>query len=262
MSLEPQISAKAALVYELSEEKIIFARAPKEKLPVASLVKITTAIIALENMNINDVYTVSNTAVLVGENSMGLTVGERLSLEELLYGLMLVSGNDAAEVIAENFPARLAARQGGKEAFVRAMNDKARSLGLVDTYFINPTGLEEDQKSEYSTVYDLLVMTRHALGIPKFAEIVGTYEHIIPYTKDHKAFFLYNDTNLLTSYPGVKGVKPGYTPKAGLCLVTYAENGGRKIIGVVLGSESRREEMRSLLDYSFKSLGVMVPGKL
>lgn len=239
--LEPQVSAKAALLYDLESSETVFAKNPKVKAPIASLVKIMTAIVALESMKLSDVYIVSETAARVGEDSMGISTGERLTLEELLYGLMLVSGNDAAEVIAENFP-------GGRANFIRAMNDKARSLGLVDTYFINPTGLEEDGTSEYSTVYDLLVITKYALTLPKFTEIVATYEHIIPYSQDHKALYLYNTTNLLTSYPGVLGVKPGFTPKAGLCLVTYAEIGGHKIIGIILNSESRREEMRELLN--------------
>lgn len=249
---QPEISAKSALVYDLTTDKVIYSKNPREKLPIASLVKIMTAIVALESGKLTDVYSVSEIASRIGENSMGLTKGEKLSLEELLYGLLLVSGNDAAETIAENFP-------GGRENFIKAMNDKAKTLGLVDTLFINPSGLEEDEKQEYSTAYDLLVMTKYALSIPKFAEIVSTYEYVIPYSNNHKAFFLYNDTNLLTSYPGVKGVKPGYTPEAGLCLVTYVENGGHKLIGVILGSQSRREEMRELLNYSFKGLGVQVP---
>lgn len=142
----PEISAKAVLVYDLTTEKVIYAKNPKEKLPVASLVKIITAIIALESEKLGDVYTVSEAAVKVSEDSMGLTAGEKLSLEELLYGVLLVSGNDAAEVIAENFSAKGVATSDGSERqnFVKAMNDKARALGLTDTLFINPTGLEEN----------------------------------------------------------------------------------------------------------------------
>jgi serine-type D-Ala-D-Ala carboxypeptidase (penicillin-binding protein 5/6) len=94
-----------------------------------------------------------------------------------------------------------------------------------------------------------------------FARVAATVEHVLPNTTDHKYIYLYNQTNLLTSYPGVKGVKTGFTPGAGLCLITYVENGGHKIIGVILNSESRREEMRELLDYSFTVLGVSVPGR-
>lgn len=255
---KPQITARAALVYDLTTDKVIYSKNPKQQLPIASLTKIMTAIIALENAKISDVYTVGEQAVNIGENSMGLTAGEQLTVEDLLYGLLLVSGNDGAEMLAQHFNT---AGNTGRETFIKAMNDKAKALGLKDTFFINPSGLEEDGTEEFSTAQDLLVITKYALAIAKFVEIVSTYEYIIPYNNYHKAFYLYNDTNLLTTYPGVKGVKPGYTPNAGLCLVTYAENGGHKLIGIVLGSESRREEMRELLDYSFKTLGIKVPGR-
>lgn len=250
---KPQITAKSALVYDLTHEKLLYSKNPSVRLPIASLVKIMTAVVTLENTELIEVYRVSEQAASIGENSMGLTSGEQLTAEELLYGLLLVSGNDAAEVLAENFV-------GGRTNFVSAMNDKAKTLGLTDTFFINPSGLAEESE-EYSTAHDLLVLTKYAMNITKFAEIAGTYERVIPYSQYHKAFYLYNDTNLLTTYPGVKGVKPGYTPEAGLCLVTYAENGGHQLIGIILGSESRREEMRELLDYSFKTLGVKIPGR-
>ena len=105
----------------------------------------------------------------------------------------------------------------------------------------------------------MAILTKHALTLPAFAQVAQTVEYEIPYTSSHKYIPLYNQTNLLTSYPGVKGVKTGYTPAAGLCLVTYAENGGHRLIGVILNSPSRREEMRELLDYSFVTLGIKVP---
>ena len=183
---------------------------------------------------------------------MGLDVGETLSLKELLYGLMLHSGNDAAETLAGNF-------KGGRSAFIKAMNDKTKSLGLTDTNFTNPTGLEGDGK-QFTTSYDLVVMTRYALvNFPLFGEIVSTFDYTIPQTFTHKEYDLENETNLLTSYPGVKGVKTGYTPEAGLCLVTYLDYKGHKIIAVVLGSDDRRGEMIELLDYSLKSLGITPP---
>jgi D-alanyl-D-alanine carboxypeptidase (penicillin-binding protein 5/6) len=246
----PEISAKSALIYDSTSKKVLYSKNPQEQLPMASLTKIMTAVIALENARKDDAYVVKADD-LVGEDAMGLTEGETLRLSDLLYGLILHSGNDAAEVLAENFP--------GRNFFIKAMNDKVKSLGLLNTNFTNPTGLEGDGK-QYTTVYDLLVITQYALSnFPLFDQVVSTFDYNIPYTSEHKAFYLENETNLLTSYPGVKGVKTGYTPEAGLCLVTYLDYNGHKIIGVVLGSDDRRGEMIELLDYSLKSEGITPP---
>ena len=247
----PEVSARASLIYDLTTNKVIYQKNAKEKLPMASLTKIMTSIVALENKKKDDKYFVSKED-LVGEDSMGLTAGEVLSLEELLYGLMLHSGNDAAETLANNF-------SGGRTKFIEAMNNKAKSLGLSDTNFTNPTGLEGDGK-QYTTAYDILVIARYALiNFPLFNKVVSTFDYNIPQTKTHKAFYLENETNLLSSYPGVKGVKTGYTPEAGLCLVTYLDYGGHKIIGILLGSDNRRREMKDLLDYSLRSLEINPP---
>jgi D-alanyl-D-alanine carboxypeptidase len=247
----PEITAEAAIAYDLSEGKLLYGRNIKKRLPMASLTKIMTAIIALQNIDMDEEFEVSARAAQVGENSMGLTAGETIGLSDLLYGLMLVSGNDAAETIAQGSPF-------GRENFIYLMNKKAEELGLSNTNFTNPSGLEGDG-NQYSTAYDLLVMTRYALLNTKFAKIASTYHHHVPYVESHKEFYLYNETNLLTTYPGVKGVKTGYTYEAGLCLVTYLEYNGHKIIAVLLNAENRRQEMKDLLDYSLKTLGVKPP---
>ena len=247
-----ELTAKSVLVYDLSSNKVIFEKNPKDRRPMASLTKIMTAIISLENKRDDDTYVVRG-ANLVGEDSMGLVAGERLSREELLYGLLLPSGNDAAEVLASNYP------NGGREAFVKAMNDKAKALGLTDTHFSNPSGLQGDGE-QYTTAYDLLVITRYALeNFPIFRRIVATAEYQIDGISRHKDYYLVNETNLLTTYPGVAGVKTGYTPEAGLCLVTYLEYDGHKIVGIILNSENRRGEMKDLLDSALKSLGIEPP---
>ena len=248
---KPDISAKSVLLFDIESKRVLYGKNPKERLPMASLTKIMTAIVALENSKKDNKYLVTEKE-LVGENSMGLTAGERLSLEELLYGLILPSGNDAAETLASNF-------NGGRTAFVKAMNDKARALGLKDTNFTNPSGLEGDG-NQYSTAYDLMVMTEYAMEkFALFRKVVSTFQITIEANSYHKPYFLENETNLISSYPGVKGVKTGYTPEAGLCLVTYLDYDGHKIIGVILGSENRRQEMKDLLDYSLKSLGTNPP---
>ncbi len=245
------ITAKSVLLYDLSSEKTIFERNARQKLPMASLTKIMTAIITIENPLSSDRYVVPK-AALVGENSMGLTEGEILSQRDLLYGLLLPSGNDAAEVLAANYP-------GGREKFIEAMNQKAKSLGLTDTNFTNPSGLEGDG-NQHTTAYDLLVITRYAIDTyPEFVEIVSSAEWNIPASRDHKAYYLANDTNLITSYPGVKGVKTGFTNEAGMCLITYLDYEGHRIIGILLNSDDRRQEMKDLLDYSLTELGTEPP---
>lgn len=248
---KPELLAISAISYDLTTDSFLIGKNIDKKLPIASLTKVMTAIVALENQKVTDKIEVSRKAATVGEDSMGLTAGEKLSVQELLYGLFLNSGNDAAEVLAQGSVF-------GRENFVYQMNKKAEDLGLASTHFTNPSGLEGDGK-QYSTVKDLLVIARYALQKPEIREVVKTYNEFIPYTTEHKAFDLYNETNLLTSYPGVKGVKTGYTDEAGLCLITYLEYGGHQIIAVVLNSPSRREEMIQILDYSLKTLGVSPP---
>lgn len=252
---KPQLGAKSAFVYDITTDAVLYEKNIRERLPVASLVKIMTAIVAFETKSPTTVFRVTSQAASAGENSMGISAGERYTLEELLYGLVLHSGNDAAEAIAEGVSL-------SRDLFVDEMNRKAAILGLADTYFANPSGLEaQGRAQEYSTAYDLAILTKYALTIPLFAKIAQTVEYTIPYSQEHKLIDLYNQTNLLTTYPGVKGVKTGYTTSSGLCLVTYAENGGHKLIGVVLDSPSRRGDMIGLLDYSFAVLGVKVPGR-
>lgn len=246
----PNISAKSALVYDLTDKRVLFSKNPEEKLPIASLTKIMTAIVAKESAKKDDKYLVSSEDI-VGENSMGLSINETLSVDELLYGLILTSGNDAAETLASNFP-------GGRKNFIIAMNNKAKSLGLNATHFTNPTGLEGDG-DQYATAHDLLVITNYAMQSPLFRKVAQTINYHIPYSENHKEFYLENETNLLTSYPGVVGVKDGYTPKAGLCLVTYLNYKNHKIIGIILGSDNRRQEMKDLLDYGLKLQGINPP---
>jgi len=247
----PVLSAKSAIAYDLTTGRTLFAKNPNEKLPMASLTKVMTAMIGIDNRLTTNAYTISK-AQLVGENSMGLLPGETLKLEDLLYGLILLSGNDAAEAIAAHFP-------GGRAEFISSMNDKAKALGLKDTNFTNPSGLEGDG-NQYSTAYDLFVITKHALeNYPLFAKVAETVIKDIPASTTHQQYYLENETNLLTSYPGVKGVKTGFTYEAGYCLITYLEHKDHKIIAVLLGSENRRAEMKDILDYALKQEGLTPP---
>jgi D-alanyl-D-alanine carboxypeptidase (penicillin-binding protein 5/6) len=245
------LTAKSALAYDITTDMVVYEKNASDKLPMASITKIMTAIIALEHPQNPDLYIVTSDA-LVGEDSMGLSAGETLSLQELLYGLLLHSANDAAEVLAFNF-------HGGREAFIRAMNQKAAALALTNTHFTNPSGLE-GEGDQHTTAYDLVALTRYALQtFPAFRNTVATISYTLAQSRTHKEYDLENETNLLATYPGVRGVKTGFTNEAGLCLVTYLEYGGHQIIGVVLGSENRRDDMKEMLDYSLNKLGITPP---
>ncbi len=252
----PEITAEAAFFVEANTGVILYSKNPQLKKPIASLTKIMTAIIALEHKKFDDIFTVSKRASEMEPDEMILLEGEKLNLEELLSGIFLVSANDAAEVLAEQSTLN-------REVFIAEMNSKAKILGMNKTLFINPTGLEEDDITDptklrlhYSTAYDVALMSRYLIS--KWPKVVGisSSPHIyLPRTETHQDYELYSGINLLTTYPGVLGLKTGFTPEAGLTLVTLAKRGDSEVIGVLLGSTNRREDAQKLLDYSFKKLG-------
>lgn len=253
------VTSKAAFFIDNISGEALYSKNSKQKLPIASLVKIMTAIVALEHKSFKDIYTVSKKAAETEPDSMLLMHNEKLTLEELLSGIFLVSANDAAEVLAEGTLRQAQGEQGSREEFINMMNSKAKQLGMVDSLFINPTGLEEDGREQYSTVYDVVVMSHYLIKKwPKILEISSKPHIYIPRTLLHQDYDLYSGINLLTTYPGVLGLKTGFTYEAGLTLVTLAQREGREVLGVILGSENRRDEARTLLDYSFEKLGVDV----
>jgi serine-type D-Ala-D-Ala carboxypeptidase (penicillin-binding protein 5/6) len=242
------ITARAALFVDSATGQTIYSLNPEQKLPIASLVKVMTALIALEHRHLDEKLLVSKQASEMEPDKMLLIAGEKLTLRELLYGIFLISANDAAEVLAET-------TTGNREQFIALMNKKAQDLGMKNTHFVNPTGLDEDSGSSYSTPYDLVVLTRYITRkYPILVEISRTpYVHF-DRTLDHQDYEMYSGINLLTTYPGVVGFKTGFTPEAGLTLITLAREDNREIIGVLLGSENRREEAKQLLDLSFGRL--------
>ncbi|MFA6981538.1 MAG: D-alanyl-D-alanine carboxypeptidase family protein [Patescibacteria group bacterium] len=251
LSSQPEVIGSAGLLVDIGSGEVLFEKNPHEQRKIASLVKIMTAVVALEHAPLDREIEVSYEAAVVGENAMGLTPGETYTLEELLYGLILTSGNDAAYAIAEGVA-------GDEETFVGWMNIKAKELGLKDTYFADPSGLDD---STYSTAFDLVKLTKYALKDPEFRRIVSTFEMEV-FGDEHKYIYLQNQTNLLTTYPGVAGVKTGFTEAAGLCLVTYAKNDGKELVGVVLNSIDRKGDMILMLDWGFSSLGINITHNL
>lgn len=246
------VSAKAAYFVEVESGNVLYQKNEHQRLPIASLVKIMTMVVALETRDLKESFLVSSKAADMEPDKMLLITGEKLTLEELLDGIILVSANDAAEVLAEE-------AFSDREKFIKQMNKKAVLLGMNNTKFINPTGLEEDDISQYSTAYDVILMSRFAIkSFPHLLDISGSSHIFIPQNSTHQDYDLYSGINLITTYPVVVGFKTGFTPEAGLTLVTVAKREGKMVLGVILGSEDRRGEARELLDYSFKKLGVQI----
>ncbi len=248
---QPFVLGSSALIVEMGSDKILFDKNSRERRPIASLTKIMTAILVLEHSDLTKKIKISAEAASIGENAMGISADEVYSIEELLDGLLLNSGNDAAYALAEGVA-------GSKPEFVKWMNIKAQELGLVDTVFTDPSGLDD---GNISTAQDLVKLTRYALNHQKFRDIVKLKEKYLA-SNSHKDLFLENQTNLLSTYPGVYGVKTGYTEAAGLCLVTYASNDGHELIGVVLSSTDRKGDMILMLDHAFSSVGVAIEHNL
>lgn len=244
----PVISAEAALFVETKTGQVLFAKNPNKRLPIASLVKVMTVLIALEHKGMDEEFSISQHAAGMEPDKMLLIAGEKLTLRELLDGIFLVSANDSAETLAEG-------TTGDRNEFIKLMNDKAKQLGMKDTYYANPTGLDEDSSNSYSTVYDLAILTRYLIRYyPEVVNISSTDHIYLPKTDNHQDYDMYSGINLLTTYPGVVGFKTGYTPEAGLTLITLVRKDGHEVIGVLLGSGDRRDEARELLDYSFNKL--------
>ena len=240
-SVSPYIDATAALVMEAESGRVLYSKNPTVKKSIASTTKIMTAIVALENGDPEDIVTVSRKAAGTRGSSINLGAGQKFTLMELLYGMLMNSGNDAAVAIAEHIG-------GSVEAFADMMNGKARELGAENTVYVTPHGL--DAQGQYSTAYDLAIITRYALKNPIFSRIVSTNKTSIPGRQ------LYNTNELLEIYPGVDGVKTGYTGQAGRCLVASATRNGMRIISVALGSPTRyrrAEASRMILDYGFNN---------
>lgn len=251
----PPVTAISALFIDIDTGEILYSKRPQQPLAIASLTKIMTTIIALEHKNLNDVYSVSQRASDMEPDKMFLIAGEKLTLNQLLNGIFLVSANDAAEAIAEGTTGR-------REEFTNLMNSKATQLGMNNTVFVNPTGLEEDPENcsgrilcQYSTALDVAIMSRYLIS--KWPEIIQISSQPYVYlekTADHQDYEMYSGINLLTTYPGVMGLKTGFTPEAGLTLVTLARKSNHEILGVLLGAVDRRDDAKALLDYSFNKL--------
>ncbi|HHY82062.1 MAG TPA: D-alanyl-D-alanine carboxypeptidase [Clostridiales bacterium] len=240
----PQSSGKAAVLMDGASGRILYEKNAYERLPMASTTKIMTAIVALEYGRLDDKVTIPPEASGIEGSSIWLSAGETHTLEDLLYALMLRSGNDAATAIALHIG-------GSIEGFAGMMNKTAKKIGAHNTHFVNPHGLHHDD--HYTTAYDLALITAYGLKNPVFEKIVSTRYHTMPWEGHKWDRAMMNKNKLLWSFEGANGVKTGYTKKAGRCFVGSAKRDNLQLIAVVLNCGPMFEESAALLDYGFKN---------
>lgn len=244
-----KLNSRIGLIFDRNSKRILYEKNGLKQVPMASTTKIMTAIVVLENSELNDVVTISKKAAGTGGSRLGLRTNDKITVHDLLYGLMLKSGNDAAVALAEHVG-------GGIEEFADMMNKKAKELGLINSHFITPHGL--DKEKHYTTAYELACMADYALKIPKFKEIVSSKNYNI--TINARSNLIGNTNELLGNLNGVYGVKTGFTNEAGRCLVTACKREDLDIITVVLGADTKKyrtSDSIKLIEYAYKNYEVI-----
>lgn len=255
----PTTTAPYAFLFDATTGMVYYSKDADAEEPMASCTKIMTALLAVERGHLDDTITIGpDAAALVHADSsfMGVSAGEKLTLKDLLYGLMLPSGNDAAIAIADYV-------SGSVPAFVALMNQRAQQLGLTRTHFVTPNGLDLTPDGHYTSARDLAVLAAVAEQNATIRTITSTVQYIIPQTATHKAYDLTTGIDLLAGarspYVGAIGVKPGYTGLAQYCEAFAAIRHGHLMVGAVLADPSwqvRITDMRALLDFGFAQIGV------
>lgn len=239
------INSRSYIVLDRKTNKILLGKNENEKRKMASTTKIMTAILIIENGNLQDTVTVSKKAAGTGGSRLGLKTNDTITVQDLLYGLLLCSGNDAAVCLAEYL-------SGSVPEFANLMNQKALELNLTQTHFVTPHGL--DSEEHYTTSYELALLANYALNNNKFKEIVGTKNYTVTINGYPK--MLSNTNELLGNLNGVYGVKTGFTNGANRCLVTACQRNGMDIICVVLGADTKKfrtQDSIKLIEYTFQN---------
>ena len=236
------ISAVSAIVIEAQTGTVLWEQNSREKRAMASTTKIMTALLTIEAGDLDREFTVDPLAIMVEGTSMGLREGDRVSRRDLLYGILLPSGNDAANAAAVSV-------SGSVTAFVKLMNSRARELGLNDTHFATPSGL--DAEGHYTTAYDLARLAAYALRDDTFREIVGCTSADVEFGNPPYKRTLYNSNKMLKRYDGAIGVKTGFTDNARRCLVSAAERDGATLVAVTLNAPDDWNDHTKMLDYGF-----------
>lgn len=241
----PSISAVSGILIDASSGKVVFEKNSHQALPIASTTKVVTALVARDRLSLKETVTVSESAAAVGEQSAGLKAGNLVTVEDLLWALMVLSANDAGAALAERV-------SGSVEAFSELMNEKVRELGGSDSNFLNPHGLDQD--NHFSSAHDLALCGKALLEDPVLAEMAAAKSRNIPMPNGSPGMLtLYSHNEFLSSYEGANGIKTGYTGKAGTCLVGSATRDGMTFVTVVLNSQNRSADTAALLDYGFSS---------
>jgi serine-type D-Ala-D-Ala carboxypeptidase (penicillin-binding protein 5/6) len=236
----PTVTADAWILYDATADVVLAGTAIDEERAMASVTKIMTALVARQHLDLEAEVRISDTAAGAGESEVGLVAGERWTVRDLFYALLVRSGNDAAIALAE-------ATAGSVSDFAGLMNQKAEELGLVHSHFVNAHGL--DDPDHYTTAHDLAVMARELLEDPLLAQMVRTRVVVFKPSPNGANRNMRNTNHLLGVFPGVVGVKTGYTGNAGLVLVSALHTPSRTLVGVVLGSDAHFDDSRALLDY-------------
>lgn len=246
----PPTSAKSIVIQDLTSKTILYSRNPDTRVLPASTTKIMTALVALDTWpDLSTVITVQNEDRAIGQ-TISLIKGEQLTIQSLLYGLLVHSGNDASLALADNHP-------DGYAGFVNAMNKKAKELHLDNTFYKNPSGVE--QYGHVTTARDLAVLASVAINNPQIADIVATRQiTIFDVTQTH-SHYLESTNELLGILPGLRGLKTGWTENAGECLVSYVERDGNALIFVVMGSADRFGDTTALVDWAYSHHQWLVP---
>lgn len=221
----------------------VWGHLPERRLAPASLTKIMTALLALEREPLGRVVTVSSGAAAESGTRIGLAKGDRMTVGDLLAAMLIYSANDACRALADHIG-------GNQERFVALMNARAKQLGLEGTHFSNPCG--HDQPRHYATARDLAVLAGAALGNPTFRELVSRQQQQVRTVDGKRRFTVRNKNRLLGRYPGVRGVKTGYTPNAGECLIALAERDGKPVLLVLLHARNRWHNAAVMLDRAFQ----------
>ena len=240
---EPKINSRSAVVIDRKSKNIIYGKNENVKKAMASTTKIMTAMVVIQNTNLNNTVEISKKAAGTGGSRLGLKAGDKITVKDLLYGLLLRSGNDCAVALAEYVA-------GSVQEFSNLMNQNAQMLGLNNTHFVTPHGLDEEE--HYTTAYELAILADYALNNELFAQIVNKKSYTININKNSKT--LNNTNELLGNLNGVYGVKTGFTNGAGRCLVTSIKRGNLDVICVVLGADTKKDRTRDsakLIEYTF-----------
>lgn len=235
-------SAECACVINAMTGDVVFSKNLNKQHAMASTTKIMTAIVAIERCNMDEIVVVSANAANQEGSSAYISEGNQIYMKDMLYGLMLNSGNDAAVAIAEHI-------SGSVEAFAELMNEKALELGLRDTHFVNPNGLDDPE--HYTSVYDLALIARYAMTMPQFREIVLTQTAQAKALNSDEILYFSNHNKMLSLYEGATGIKTGFTKATGRCLVSSARRDDMEFIAVTLNAPDDWNDHMQMLDYAF-----------